>query len=297
MITCSIGIMAYNEEANIGQLLDALIKQNLSVCSIIEIFVVASGSVDRTEDIVRDCMQIDKRIKLLTQEKREGKASAINLFLSMTKGDICVLESGDTIPEKHTIEKLASPFVDTDIGMTGARPVPVNRNDSFIGYSVNLLWRLHHRISLKHPKLGELVAFRNIVKEIPNDTAVDEASIEAIITDADYRLKYIGDALVYNKGPENLTDFLKQRRRIAAGHLHLKLSEGYTVSTQSWERIIRPFIKEVDWRGVEIFWSIGTVFLEILGRVLGYYDFYIKKRNPFIWDIAGSTKEVKGILK
>ncbi len=50
MITCGIDIMAYNEEANIGQLSKALLKQSLSACSIKEIFVVASGCVDRTED-------------------------------------------------------------------------------------------------------------------------------------------------------------------------------------------------------------------------------------------------------
>ena len=81
VLDCSIGIMAYNEEANIGRLLAALLDQKLSTCEIKEIFVVASGCEDRTEDIVRKYEQHDDRIKLLVQKKREGKASAINLFL------------------------------------------------------------------------------------------------------------------------------------------------------------------------------------------------------------------------
>ena len=52
MPTLSIGIMAYNEEANIGRLLSSLLDQNLTQANLTEIFVVASGCTDRTEKIV-----------------------------------------------------------------------------------------------------------------------------------------------------------------------------------------------------------------------------------------------------
>jgi cellulose synthase/poly-beta-1,6-N-acetylglucosamine synthase-like glycosyltransferase len=296
MLNCSIGIMAHNEEANIEQLLDALLAQRLSVCSIKEIFVVASGCTDRTEEIARDYSRKDERINLLVQENREGKASAINLFLSQAQGEIIVLESADTIPQANTIENLVTPFLDPQVGMTGGHPLPINNSNNFIGFTVNLLWKLHHRISLNHPKMGEIVAFRkNIVKEIPPDTAVDEASTEAIITRAGYRLKYAGDAVVYNKGPENIKDFLKQRRRITAGHLYVKWAQGYSVSTTSWRHILMPFLKEIKWLGKEPLWALGAVLLEVLGRSMGYYDFYVRKQNPLIWDISASTKNLKGI--
>ncbi|MFX0198498.1 MAG: glycosyltransferase, partial [Candidatus Hodarchaeota archaeon] len=138
-INCSIGIMAYNEEANIGMLLDALLKQKLHVCNIVEIIVVASGCSDNTEGIVKNYMEKDKRIKLLIQPERQGKASAINLFLQHSKGEIIVLESGDTLPEQNTIENLVRPFINPKVGMTGAHPVPVNLETTFIGFTVNLL--------------------------------------------------------------------------------------------------------------------------------------------------------------
>ena len=294
MINCSIGIMAYNEEANIGRLLNALLRQNLSHCSIKEIFVVASGCIDKTEDIVKDYIRVDERIKLLLQKQREGKASAINLFLSKANADVFVLESGDTIPEVNTIEKLVMPFSDPTIGMTGGHPVPVNPQDTCIGFIVNLMWKVHHRIALEHPKMGELVAFRNIVKEIPRDTAVDEASIEAIVLHDGYILKYVEDALVHNKGPENIRDFLKQRRRIAAGHLYVRNKQAHTVSTTSGTHILGPFVRELKGGGKEYLWGGCAVLLEIIGRTLGYYDYYVKKRNPFIWDIAESTKKLRG---
>ncbi|MBI5407874.1 MAG: glycosyltransferase [Nitrospirae bacterium] len=295
MLSCSIGIMAYNEEANIGNLLEALLTQKTHICSIKEIYVVASGCEDRTEDIVRDYSKKDARIKLLVQEKREGKASAINLFLSVSQAEIMILESADTIPAPETIEKMAAPFSDPAVVMTGGRPVPVDRPDNFLGFTVNLLWRLHHMISLERPKMGELIAFRSFVKEIPVDTATDEASIEAIVTAAGYRIKYAEDAVVYNKGPENIREFIKQRRRIAAGHLYVSKTQHHSVSTTSVTHILKPLLKELRWSAKEISWTLGAIVLEAWGRFLGYYDFHVRKRNPFIWDISASTKKLKDI--
>ena len=74
-ISVSICVAAYNEEANIGRLLDAMNRQKLSCCLIKEIIVVASGCTDRTEEIVRQKMKKNQLIKLLPQQERKGKAS------------------------------------------------------------------------------------------------------------------------------------------------------------------------------------------------------------------------------
>jgi biofilm PGA synthesis N-glycosyltransferase PgaC len=290
MLSLSIGIMAYNEEANIGRLLDALLRQKLIHSRLREIFIVASGCTDRTEEIVQDFMSDDRRVKLLIQTQREGKASAINLFLSKASGDIFILESGDTVPKEDTLDKLVAPFEDPNIGMSGAHPIPVNSKNTFIGFTVHLMWSLHHEIALLTPKLGELVAFRNFVRKIPMDTAVDEASIEAIVREAGCGLCYVPSAIVINKGPENIRDFIKQRRRIAAGHKHLMREQDYEVSTFDPKKIIRILIQQHSWNLRDTIWTIGAIGLEILGRILGYYDFYIRRENPFIWDTASSTK-------
>jgi biofilm PGA synthesis N-glycosyltransferase PgaC len=291
MYNVSIGIMAYNEELNIGRLLDSVMGQLLPGNKLKEIIVVASGCSDGTVPAVRSYLKKDKRIHLIEQEKREGKSSAINLFLSKATGDILIIESADTIPEEGTLGRLIAPFSEPGVGMTGARPVPVNSKDTFIGYTVQLMWGLHHQIALTAPKLGELIAFRNIVKEIPVDSAVDEASIEAIIVDAGYTLRYVSDAIVINKGPDNVSDFIRQRRRIAAGHMYLSQTNNYRVSTTNPWRILHLIFRNHTWGFRETLWSIGTICLEFTGRLLGYYDYAIRGKNPFIWDIASSTKK------
>ncbi len=47
----SVGVIAYNEENNIANLLDSLLKQSARIK---EIVVVSSGSTDKTNEIVKE---------------------------------------------------------------------------------------------------------------------------------------------------------------------------------------------------------------------------------------------------
>src|SRR5215469_8467046 len=125
-LACSIGIMAHNEAANVGRLLKRLRGQRTVNVTITEIVVVASGCTDQTESIVQRSAQRDPRIRLLVQPQREGKASAINQFLRDAREKIVVLCGADLLPAEDAVEQLVAPFVDSELGMTGARPVPVN---------------------------------------------------------------------------------------------------------------------------------------------------------------------------
>ena len=291
-LKCSIGVIVFNEEANIEKLLDALLSQELHQAQIKEIIVVSSACTDGTDNIVKKYESENKKIKLITEPERRGKSSAINKFIAASKSDLLIIESGDTIPAKDTVEKLILPFKEPEIGMTGGRPKPENDSRTFIGYCVNLLWNLHHDMALISPKLGEMIAFKRIFEQIPNESAVDEASIEAIMLDNGLKLKYISDAIIHNKGPENIKDFIIQRRRIESGHLWLKQMQKYSVSSQNSGLLIDLALNEIKRNPGKIFFMIGTAIIEIWSRFLGWFDFKIKKKNPFKWDIADSTKKL-----
>ncbi|HUV67634.1 MAG TPA: glycosyltransferase [Sedimentisphaerales bacterium] len=292
MLVVSIGIMAYNEEANIGQLLRCLLEQQTSSYLIKEIIVVASGCTDNTESIVREFIGQNQTIKLLVQPCREGKASAINLFLRHAQSDILVMESADTLPEPMTIQRLLEPFDDPEVGMTGGHPIPTNDPHTFMGFTAHLMWELHHQIALQHPKLGELVVFRRVFYRIPRRSAVDEVSIEAAIRCQGYQLRYIPEAISHNRGPETVRDFLRQRRRIYAGHLNVRHGQGYEVSTMSGLRILFALLRTWRWGWHHVFWIPAVMGLEVYGRFLGWIDYRFKKRDHAVWDTALTTKRI-----
>ena len=291
-ISCSMGIMAHNEEANIGRLLEALVSQRLKNVALSEIVVVASGCTDATEAIVLDWARRDPRIRLIVQEKRGGKASAINLYLPQAKEKVIVLCSADLLPVAEAVEQLVAPFVDPEVGMATAHPVPVNDPGRFMGFAAHMLWGLHHTINLTSFKSGEMIAFRKIFERVPYHTAVDEASIEPVVRGQGYSARYVPAAVVYNQGPETLADFLRQRRRIYAGHLAVRDTLGYTVSTMNARRILVLLLRNLDWRPRPFFWTWAIVGLEAYGRLLGLRD-YKRRRDHRIWEIATTTKQLK----
>ncbi|MGD9489564.1 MAG: glycosyltransferase [Calditrichaceae bacterium] len=290
--TVSIGVMAYNEELNIKKCLNALLNQELISGEIVELTVVSSGSTDRTNEIVEKYSLQDTRVKLIVERQRQGKASAINKFLKYAKGDIAIIESADTITEPMTVEHMIRPFFDPKVGITGAHPLPVNKGNGFITFAVQKLWQLHHMMALDNPKCGEMIAFRNIVPRIPTYTAVDEATIEALFNELGLEKRYAPEAIVKNKGPETFRDFIKQRRRIAAGHKHLKAIKGHAVSTMKAGNILKYVGKDLDFRPKYLVFMFLLICTELFARILGHLDFYFRDKNPYIWDISKSTKHI-----
>jgi len=287
-----MGIMAYNEEANIGRLLEAVVSQRTATVTLTEILVMASGCTDRTESIVQDWERRDPRIRLIVQPRREGKAAAINQFLPQAREKIVVLCSADLLPEADAIEELVAPFADPAVGITTSRPVPVNDPGTFMGFAAHLLWGLHHQINLRSFKAGEMIAFRKIFERIPFHTSVDEASIEPVIRGQGYEVRYVPTSVVYNKGPLTVGDFLNRRRSNYAGHLALRDTLGYNVSTISGWKILRVFLRYLDWRPRPFVWTWGVAALEVYGRFLGRRDFR-KRRDHSILEIAHKTKNLK----
>jgi len=290
-ISCSIGITAYNEEKNIGSLLFALLEQHLHQVEIGEIIVVASACTDQTVPIVREYMARDARIRLIEQERREGKTSAINLFLAAAQHEVCVLESGDTIPHEYAIEHMVRMFLDPTVGMVGAHKVPVDTPEHIVGLLSHLRLRMEHELCLEIPRLGELIAFRKLFDRIPPDVAMDEAFVESLVVRHGLSVRYAPDAVVYNTGPTTIDDFVRQRRRNHAGHLFLKHKYGYAVSSIQNQRVARVAAKEL-WGAVRLIWVLFLLaFLEAWSRLLGWYDFMIKRDRHVVWNMAWTQKQ------
>src|SRR5919206_3044730 len=111
-LTCSVGIMAYNEAANIATAIKTILQQRLTVGRVAELIVVASGCTDATVPLVAAIARDDARVRLLVQERREGKASAINLFLRAARSPILLLVGADVLVKDGTIDALLHHFGD-----------------------------------------------------------------------------------------------------------------------------------------------------------------------------------------
>jgi cellulose synthase/poly-beta-1,6-N-acetylglucosamine synthase-like glycosyltransferase len=290
--TVSLLIPAYNEEENIRELVNRLLKQKIDDFILKEIVVVASGCTDGTEEIIKEFD--GNKVRLLVQPTRDGKASAINFFLKNASSDIVIIQSADTLPaDEYTINNLLKPFKNKKTGLTAGRPIPFNNSKKFTTLINSSLWHLHHQVSSRcPPKVGEIIAFRNVIHEIPEKTAADEESISALIQQKGYEAVYVPDAVVYNKGPEKISELIKQRKRIFIGHLWIKKHQNYTVPSMNISRLIKVLIDEMIKNPKKLLTLTPLIFLEIIIRLSAVYDFYIRRKNEHIWERIGSTKKL-----
>jgi len=294
-LSVSIGICAYNEEQNIGGLLSALLKQRAKTVLIKEIIVVSSACTDNTDWIVKEYSKKYKRVKLVTQKVRKGKVSAMSLFIKKAKSNILVFENADTLPKEDAIELLVKPFFDKEIGMTGGRPIVVNDKKTFMGFTAHLLWDIHHQLALKGQKLTELVAFRKIFKEIPMKVNYDEGYLKYIIEKKGYKSRYVPQARFYLKGVTKVKDYIIQRKRCYTNQLNDLKKLPYSFPTQNknaFEFIGMALKLSYNKKPKFIIWTFLAMILEFIARMIGTFDYYIRKESHPAWEPASSTKKL-----
>ena len=288
--TIAIGVMAHNEGRNVGRLLERLRAVDVPEATV-RIIVVASGCSDDTVAVSQRAATVDGRVAVIVDPERRGKAVAINQFIAAA-GDaaLLVMESADTLPEPGAIQTLVARFADPGVGMVGARPVPEDDPGTFLGFATQLLWRLHHAVATRSPKQGELVAWRNVIDSLPADAAVDEAYLEQLVLERDYRLAYAPDAIVRNRGAATVHGFVLQRRRIHAGHRALAAAHRYRPATRDHRLILRLALGELGRRPGRMHWLAATALLEAWASLLGWWDHAIAHRSHARWTMIDGTK-------
>ncbi len=228
----TVGICAYNEEKNIGTLLNnVLTEQSLLVSS--EVLVVCSGCTDSTTDIVKEYAAKDSRIKIYVESKRSGKASAINHILSHAKGDVILFVSADTLPKKGSFSRLTAKLQMSNVGIVCGNPVPVNPPNSLLGKMVRLLWSFHGHVFAELNDSGlarhatELFCIRKgIVDSIPAETVNDDAYIAVTAKKKGWLIKFDTQSHVLMCGPNTFQEYFQQRRRIIFGHFQIRKLTG-----------------------------------------------------------------------
>ncbi|MFN2505641.1 MAG: glycosyltransferase family 2 protein [Acidimicrobiales bacterium] len=284
-------VPTHNDGPNIATLLHRLLEEP----AVGEILVVASGCQDETVPTVLEISShCDGKVRLYVEAERSGKVAAVNFGIRETTMPLIVIVSGDVLPEPDAISRLVDALRAPGVGMAGGRPVPVNPQTSPIGHAVHLLWRLHHRLAIHQPKLGEMVALRSeAVVSLPR-TSVDEACFQAMLESEGWKSAYVPEAVVVNRGPGCVRDFVKQRRQVHTGHLWLRHRQGYTVPSLQPALLLYELWRDLraDRTRTEpkrLAWTAGAVAMEAWARMRARADF-VRGMENHVWEMVQSTK-------
>lgn len=139
----SISIAAYNEEAQIRELIKSLIALDYPRDKL-QVLITSDGSTDATDAIVAEYH--DQGIELMRMPERSGKTRAENAASERLRGDIIVNTDASTRILPASLKPLIAAMRDPRVGCASGRDVSVgsggaeaNRGESsYVGYEMTV---------------------------------------------------------------------------------------------------------------------------------------------------------------
>ena len=218
--TVTIGIPAYNEEANIRSLLKSVLAQRVNFE--LEVVIISDGSSDQTVNEVRKVR--DKRIKLHVGKTRRGKSNRISQLIAKAKGDVIVFIDADVQINSFTmLSEIVSPFYKyKNIGVVGGNVIP-QKGKSLLQKSIISSVNAYDKARLEvksgnnvYSCKGPLIALSKQFAqklEMPSNLSGDDTYIYFKCKSLGFNFVYNDLARVYQKVPSSIADHINQNSR------------------------------------------------------------------------------------
>lgn len=218
--TLSIGIPAFNEEANIRFLLQDLLAQKRAGFILDKIVVYSDGSSDETVKEIKNVK--NSKIILIESKKRSGRAVGQNKIMKDATSDILVLVDADVvIKDKNFLEKIIKPIAYKKADLTSVS-VEELKPETFLGKVLevsmkfkkyifenykngNNLYTCHGRARAFSKKLYKSINFIESVGE-------DAYSYFYVVSN-NFKYRFVKNTQVYYHLPEDFKDHEKQSIR------------------------------------------------------------------------------------
>jgi cellulose synthase/poly-beta-1,6-N-acetylglucosamine synthase-like glycosyltransferase len=190
----------------------------------LEIIVIDSGSEDRTRDIVRKFKRF-RKIKLIVEKERNGKANALNKVFRHCTGDIVVLSDADCRLKKDILLKSMPCFSDPSLGALTGKQTLINPDET-LSTRIESKYRDFYYLLRNAESIldstfifhGEFSAFRkNLLDKIFCDSVADDSELALRIRKKNYRTILLPKAKYWEYAPSKLSDRTKQKYRRAQG--------------------------------------------------------------------------------
>lgn len=307
--TFSVLIPARNEGANIGQLIEDILSQELpDYVHLEKLVVVSDGSTDNTNEVVREHAAEDQRVELIVNPKNLGKAPSLNIGMRQIESEFLVLLDGDVrLNGPHTLGNLLED-IGGDIDMVGGNPIPSDKEDSLAALVSrcgdimrnDLMVRIRNGSNI-YSAYGRILALSRRLYttiELPIDdegrTLIEAEDQYIYLWCVKQNLRYVfrPDAEVFFKLPTSFTDYLRQcvRFMFSAG----KIKAYFGDKRLSREYKIPLHIKVITyanlWRKEPLGALCWTGYRVIVRTEFFVRRYLLKKGYGAAWAVSESTK-------
>lgn len=297
----TIGIPAFNEEANIGFLLRDLFKQKLDSFLLKEIVVVSDGSTDETVTKVREIK--NKKgisLKVVVHKVRKGRAERQNEIMKMAKTEVLVLLDADVlIKDPMFLEKISKPVLN-GADLTSVKVEEIKEEKLFgkiLTESMIFKRSLFEKVNSGNNLYtchGRARAFsKRLYKQINFKESVGEDAYSYLYAKAcGFKYQFVKSTQIFYKSPETFSDHEKQSIRF------------YKTQGMFEKEFGRKFVNEENFLTTFFITKnlVQAVFTKPLLIVYVFIAGYLKIKSFLSeetvnqWSVSESSKKVRGAL-
>jgi biofilm PGA synthesis N-glycosyltransferase PgaC len=242
----SILVPTFNEEAVIEKRI-----QNLQALRYpkdkYEILIIDSGSTDATKGIVqRLCHEGGAPLtKLVCEDQRRGKASAINCGSAQAAGDIILVTDANSFFDPEVLAELGPHFESPEIGGVGGRYVVSNPENPLPG-TEQFYWELETSLRTGESALdsaclfqGEINAWRKCLVDADTAMIGEDLDMSIAIRKKGYKVAFEPKAICYEPSPTSFSEQRTQKKRRCLGTIQNIFKHWrYLFVPRDWYRLI-----------------------------------------------------------
>jgi len=166
----SLIMPAYNEEDNIGSVIERVDTVVSRIGLKYELIVVDDGSLDRTRVKVADCARNNGHVKVVGYENNVGKGYALKTGFSQAAGDLVVFMDSDSDIDPKQIGRYVEALKDADVVVASKRhpqskvDIPLTRR--ILSHGFNALVKLLVGLRLSDTQTGLKAVRRSVLVEV-----------------------------------------------------------------------------------------------------------------------------------
>lgn len=287
----SIIITAYKEPKTIRRAIESILDQRLEDY---EIIVVAPDKATLNE-----AKKVkNKHIRIL-KDSGNGKPAALNFAVKRARGEILILTDGDVYTSLDSIKKMMLHFNSDRIGAVSGRPVSIDKKENMMGYWAWVLTNIanERRIRAVRKKLrffcsGYLFAIRKeLFPKLPEELLSEDGYISHKVYEKGYGIAYSHYSKVFVKYPDNIDDWIKQKKRSAGGYNQIKKMLGIEIRSAKSESLgAFSLLKYVN-SFKEFYWLMKLFMSRIYLWYVIYKEINVQnKTREELWVRVESTK-------
>jgi biofilm PGA synthesis N-glycosyltransferase PgaC len=214
-------ITAYNEE----KILERKIRNTLEIdypAGQLQVIFITDGSEDGSVKLIQQYPSI----RLLHQQKRQGKYAAIKRAMHQVRTPVVVFSDANTMLNPDCINKIITHYGDKSVGgVAGEKKILDSQNISAVGEAEGLYWqyesfmkKLDAGLNTVTGAAGELFSIRTgLFKELNDDLILDDFVISMQICLQGYKIEYEPGAFAIEHPSASLEEEEKRKVRISAG--------------------------------------------------------------------------------